>query len=126
MTYTVVGVTAKISMDAGLDMLEALKNAIDNADSPKVDLIDEAGNVVKSLDPSVVSVAGEDSYARIFIEIEDNSTDAYTFKKVKVRGKRDTYTYTAIIFELDNPISKSDTDILDLILKWGFPNTVSG
>ncbi|RLJ03007.1 MAG: hypothetical protein DRP11_01930 [Candidatus Aenigmatarchaeota archaeon] len=126
MTYTVVGVTAKISMDAGLDMLEALKNAIDNADSPKVDLIDEAGNVVKSLDPSVVSVAGEDSYARILIEIEDNSTDVYTFKKVKVRGKRDTYTYTAIIFELDNPISKSDTDILDLILKWGFPNTVSG
>ena len=126
MGYTEISVTAKISMDGGLDALECLKNAINNADSPKIDLIDEAGNVVKSLDPIALSVAGEDSYARLLIEIKDDSTDAYTFKKVKVRGKRDTYTYTALIFELANPISKSDTDVLDLILKYGFPDTISG
>jgi len=127
---TVVSGTVKASHQGADLMLYYLKDAIENASSPRMDLLDEVGNVVKQLDPESMTVYGEDSYWQLQIEIYDNSTDEYTFKKVRVRGLYGLVSPPpepiVLEFTLDNPVTKSSTDVLDLFLKYRFSDTFPG
>lgn len=127
---TVVGGTARVSNEAADLMCHALMDAINNASSPKIDLLDEAGRTVKSLDPESVGTHGEisdgKSYWILQIHIYDDSADEYTFKSVKVRGVKMGNEFVMLYFTLDNPISKASSDVLDLYLKYRFVDTFSG
>lgn len=127
---TVVTGSAYPSQQGADLMLYYLQDAINNASSPKIDLVDEVGNVVKSLDPVGLVVYGEDNYWQLQIHITDSSTDEYTFKTVRIRGLYSLVSpaieVVVLRFTLDSPITKASTDVLDLYLKYRFANTFPG
>jgi len=77
---------SSFTFDGAMMMLDTMRDGIE-AVSPNYELLDEAGNVVKSGDVTGLSVFSMEDVALISFIINDTTTDTYTFRRVRVSGR---------------------------------------